>query len=105
MQQFVLINLYNTTTREVIFDYAPLGKNIKDYLFLLDKIPFELIQLQENENFIDDEDLILRNSLCVIKVSLKSCLNGGKGGFGALLRSSAKQKGHLFFCIYQILIN
>lgn len=67
--------------------------DIKDRVTQKTAIPNEMICLTCNGRVIKDGDIISLDVSFVIRGSVKGGLAGGKGGFGAMLRSLAKQKG------------
>jgi hypothetical protein len=75
------------------FDSSPTGQEIKDQLHLVDKIPVELITLTLNGLNLNNEEIVDEDSECILRALISNGLCGGKGGFGANLRSLAKQKG------------
>jgi hypothetical protein len=72
-------------------DVNPTGMFIKLELFRLAKVPIDLIYLVCDGLLLRDNDVISESSSMIVRASLR--VVGGKGGFGAMLRSLAKQAG------------
>jgi hypothetical protein len=71
------------------------GIDIKEKLENIEGISKELISLTLNDKEIKDEETIINedDSICIYRASFTEGLCGGKGGFGAMLRAKAKEKG------------
>jgi hypothetical protein len=74
------------------FMELPNGKDIKERLTLLEKIPSDMLSLRINGSILGDADF-LTTGAAVVRATIKNALKGGKGGFGAMLRALAKQAG------------
>jgi hypothetical protein len=89
MQIFVTLK----STHVLCFDDddIPTGYDIKCKVGILENTPIDYIYLQHDGRILDDESPICPNGSLIVRCSLR--LFGGKGGFGAMLRSLAKQAG------------
>ena len=68
------------------------GVDIKYALSFELNVPSSLLKLSKDGKFFEDTSTITNNG-CVLRASLSGGLQGGKGGFGAMLRQMAKQSG------------
>lgn len=93
MQVFV----HSQSTHLVDVEADATVESLKEYLQESENIPIEAIVLQFNGVTLRDDAAKLPCLDCkaplVFRASLRCGLLGGKGGFGAVLRSLAKQKG------------
>jgi hypothetical protein len=90
----VIVHL--NATHSLDFMEVPNGKDIKERLTLLEKIPSDLLSLRINGSILGDEEfLTIGGAVCgiVVRATIKNAIKGGKGGFGAMLRALAKQSG------------
>lgn len=71
------------------------GIDIKEKLENIEGVSKDLISLTLNGKEINDGEIINNkdDSICIYRASFKESLCGGKGGFGAMLRAKAKEKG------------
>lgn len=69
--------------------------DVKEKLFQLEKIPVERILLQQNGKILQDDYELNGegDETIVLRATISSAICGGKGGFGAMLRAKAKQRG------------
>ena len=74
------------------FDGVPCGLAIKDELSLREGIPKDIILLRVDGVVLGDQEYVSLDA-SVVRASVSNALAGGKGGFGAMLRSLAKQAG------------
>ena len=84
----VFVHFQNTLVFQ--FDEAPHGSDIRNVLSSTENIPEDYFYLQVDGKHFGDNDVLPLCSL-VVRASLR--VNGGKGGFGAMLKSMAKQAG------------
>ncbi len=82
------------------FEKVPTAKQIKEKVSLKENIPFDLVQLFRDGLKIQDDLIINDEEGQVFRSSMACAVGGGKGGFGAMLRSLAKQKGKTKFPQY-----
>ena len=57
-----------------------------------ENVPGDCFYMQVDGKHLEDDEMMPLSSSMVVRASIK--LNGGKGGFGAMLKSMAKQSGH-----------
>lgn len=77
------------------FNNRPTGKEIKDRLLIVEKIPANMILLRVNGIIIGDKEIVgtIGAAMVVVRATISGGLAGGKGGFGAMLKAAAKQSG------------
>ena len=65
---------------------------IKKKLSQTEYIPYEKFQLDCNGKILKDSDNIT-DGISIIRATFQNAIQGGKGGFGAMLRRKAKEAG------------
>lgn len=75
------------------FDICPSGKDIRSRLQASLDIGGECEVVLKIDGLDLDDNAILCEDMAVVQMTLNNGMSGGKGGFGAMLRSQAKQKG------------
>lgn len=75
------------------FNNLPLGKEIKERIIQINNnLLYNSFYLQMDGKIINENDRININSSMIIRVIIR--LLGGKGGYGAMLKSLAKRSGN-----------
>ena len=77
------------------FANQPSGYEVKQQLSILEGIPVEFILLTINGHIVNDSAFVrpVGSEFVVMRATIAGGVAGGKGGFGAMLRSLAKQAG------------
>jgi hypothetical protein len=88
-------------TSVLSFEQAPSGAQLRESVAVEEGVPAECFFLQRDGQVLRDQDVLSTHSLThsqipssemvVVRASMR--LSGGKGGFGAMLKSMAKQAG------------
>lgn len=73
------------------FDDAPCGAALRESISAAEQVPAECFYMHVDGKHLADCDILSLSSSMVVRASIK--INGGKGGFGAMLKSMAKQAG------------
>lgn len=74
------------------FNYLPYSKEIKEIISNNENISLNLFYIINDGYIIKDNEKLNNNSSLIIRVIIK--LIGGKGGYGAMLKSLAKKSGN-----------
>src|SRR4051794_20552838 len=77
-----------------VFDFQaiPTGLEIKNELNKVSNVEISSLILSIDGIRLNDHDVVKECDSVVVRTGVCSSLVGGKGGFGAMLRSQAKQK-------------
>lgn len=77
------------------FANQPSGYEVKQQLSIVEGIPVEFILLTINGHIVNDSAFVrpVGSEFVVMRATIAGGVAGGKGGFGAMLRSLAKQAG------------
>jgi hypothetical protein len=82
---------FNTSTLCCQFDEPPSGAKIREFISSAHNIDSELFYLRLDGRILTDRDFVSAESSMMVRADFK--LLGGKGGFGAMLKSLAKRSG------------
>ena len=95
MENSAHIMVHFNSMHSYLFEGIPSGDDIKSRLSMEENIPAELFLLHVDGCLLGNEDIvnIHGSSVVVVRASIAGGLQGGKGGFGAMLRALAKQQG------------
>lgn len=85
----IVVHFRKTTIFQ--YDEAPSGARVRESIMEAEQVPGDCFYMQVDGKHLADEEVMLPSSSMVVRASIK--LNGGKGGFGAMLKSMAKQSG------------
>jgi Silencing defective 2 N-terminal ubiquitin domain len=91
----VQVMVHFNSVHSLSFVMEPCGFEIKQQLSVLEGIPADFILLTINGHIVSDSAFVrpVGSEFIVMRATIAGGIAGGKGGFGAMLRSLAKQAG------------